>query len=116
MKLRDRIKELRCVKASEILPNPANWCTHPRAQQDAVRGILAEVGIAARAMRYSSRPGENILDLLGGSGSTLMAAERTQRRAFLTELDPLYCEVIVQRWEKFTGQKAERIAAEYADP
>ena len=46
MKLRDRIKKLVRVQASELLPNPKNWRTHPKAQQDALRGILAEVGIA----------------------------------------------------------------------
>lgn len=46
MKIRDRIKELRRVKASELLPNPKNWRTHPQAQQDALRGVLAEVGMA----------------------------------------------------------------------
>jgi DNA modification methylase len=51
------------------------------------------------------------LDLFGGSGSTLIAAEQTGRRAFLMELDPPYCDVIVQRYERFTGQKAERQAA-----
>ncbi len=66
------------------------------------------VELATRAIQYSSRPGENVLDLFGGSGSTLIAAEQTQRRAFSMELDPLYCDVIVQRWEKFTGRKAER--------
>jgi DNA modification methylase len=64
--------------------------------------------LAVRAMQYSSRVGENVLDLFGGSGSTLIAAEQTGRRAFLMELDPLYCDVIVERWEKFTGRKAER--------
>lgn len=44
--------------------------------------------------------------LFGGSGSTLIAAEQTGRRAFLMELDTLYCDVIVERWEKFTGKKA----------
>ncbi|MGE0481616.1 MAG: DNA methyltransferase [Phycisphaerae bacterium] len=68
------------------------------------------VELAARAIHYSSRPGEHVLDLFGGSGSTLMAAEQTGRRAFLMELDPLYCDVIVQRWETFTGLKAERSA------
>ncbi|MEK6675785.1 MAG: DNA methyltransferase, partial [Planctomycetota bacterium] len=61
-----------------------------------------------RAMTYSSRPGENVLDLFGGSGSTMIAAEQTGRRAFLMELDPLYCDVIVERWQKFTGKTAER--------
>ncbi len=46
MKIRDRIKELRRVKASELSPNPRNWRTHPQGQQDALRGILAEVGYA----------------------------------------------------------------------
>lgn len=67
--------------------------------------------LAVRAMQYSSREGENVLDLFGGSGSTLIAAQQTGRKAFLMELDPLYCDVIVQRFEKFTGTKAERIAA-----
>jgi DNA modification methylase len=65
------------------------------------------VELAARALEYSSKPGENVLDLFAGSGSTLIAAEQTGRRSFLMELDPLYCDVIVTRWEKFTGQKAQ---------
>lgn len=69
------------------------------------------VELAVRALQYSSRPGENVLDLFGGSGSTLIAAEQTGRQAFLMELDCLYADVIVQRWEKFTGQKAERMVA-----
>jgi DNA modification methylase len=62
-----------------------------------------------RALQYSSRIGENVLDLFGGSGSTLIAAEQTNRKAFLMELDPPYCDVIVERWEKFTGRKAQRV-------
>jgi DNA modification methylase len=66
------------------------------------------VELAARAMTYASKSGENVLDLFGGSGSTLIAAEQIGRRAFLMELDALYCDVIVTRWEQFTGQKARR--------
>ena len=62
-------------------------------------------------VRWKSRAAENVLDLFGGSGSTLIAAEQTGRRCFMMELDPLYCDVIVQRWEQFTGRKAERISA-----
>ena len=69
------------------------------------------VELAMRAMQYSSRPGENVLDPFGGSGSTLIAAEQTGRHAFLMELDPLYCDIVVQRWENFMGRKAERIPA-----
>jgi len=64
------------------------------------------VELAARALEYSSRAGENVLDLFGGSGSTLIAAEQTGRRAFVMEVDELYCDVIVRRWERFTGKKA----------
>ena len=64
------------------------------------------VELAARAMQYSSRPGENVLDLFGGSGSTMAAAEQTGRVAYLMELDLLYCDVIVERFEKLAGQAA----------
>ncbi len=70
------------------------------------------VELAVRAMQYLSRAGENVLDLFGGSGSTLIAAEQTGRKAFLMELDPLYCDVIVQRFEQFSGKKAERAAVD----
>lgn len=62
--------------------------------------------LAVRAIQYSSRQGENILDLFGGSGSTLIACEQTGRHAYLMEIDALYCDVIVARWEAFTGRKA----------
>ena len=69
------------------------------------------VELARKAIENSSKPGENVLDLFGGSGSTLIAAEMTGRSSFLMELDPLYCDVIVERWEKFTGNKAVRKVA-----
>jgi len=69
------------------------------------------VELAVRAIEYSSRAGENVLDLFGGSGSTLIGCEKTGRRCFMMELDPLYADVIVQRYEQFTGKKAERGAA-----
>lgn len=53
--------------------------------------------------------GDKVVDLFGGSGSTLIACEKTNRKCFMMELDPHYCDVIVARWEKFTGQKAELI-------
>ncbi|MBI5863718.1 MAG: site-specific DNA-methyltransferase [Planctomycetes bacterium] len=84
------------------------WTVKKVNPQSMVHLTEKPVALAARAIQYSSRPGENVLDLFGGSGSTLMAAEQTQRRAFLMELDPLYCDVIVKRWEHFAGRKAER--------
>jgi DNA modification methylase len=69
------------------------------------------VALAERAIQYLSQPRENVLDLFGGSGSTLIAAERTGRNAFLMEIDELYADLVVTRWEQFTGNKAERLAA-----
>ncbi len=84
------------------------WSVQKVTHQAMVHLTEKPVELAVRAMQYSSRPGENVLDLFGGSGSTLIGAEQTGRRAHLMELDPLYCDVVVERWEKFTGRKAER--------
>lgn len=62
--------------------------------------------LAVRAMQYSSIAGENVLDLFGGSGSTLIGAEQTGRNAFLMEIDTLYCDIIVDRYQRFTGEQA----------
>ena len=64
------------------------------------------VELAARAIQYSSRKGENVLDLFGGSGSTMAACEQTGRHAYLMELDEPYTDVIVERWQRLTNQKA----------
>lgn len=73
---------------------------------------MKPVELVERAIRNSSRPGDTVLDCFGGSGTTLIAAEKTGRRARLMELDPKYADVIVRRWEDFTGKKATREAAD----
>src|SRR5579872_1997953 len=60
MHIRDRIKELRRVRAAELIPNPKNWRTHPARQQDALRGILAEVGYAD-ALLAREVPGRGLM-------------------------------------------------------
>jgi DNA modification methylase len=94
-----------------IGPNNATdvWPVKKVNPQSMIHLTEKPVELAVRAMQYSSRPGENVLDLFGGSGSTLIGAEQTGRKSFLMELDPPYCDVIVTRWENFTGKKAERI-------
>ncbi len=64
------------------------------------------VELAARALTYSSKAGQTVLDLFGGSGSTLIAAEKMGRRARLMEIDPPYSDLIVRRWQEYTGRKA----------
>jgi DNA modification methylase len=84
------------------------WQIRKVNPQNMVHLTEKPVELAVRAMQYWSRPGEHVLDLFGGSGSTLIAAEQTGRRAFLMEIDPLYVDIIVRRWETFTGRQAER--------
>ncbi len=64
------------------------------------------VELAVRALQFSSKTGDNVLDLFGGSGSTLIGAEQTGRRAYLMELDSLYCDLICDRFQRFTGRPA----------
>ena len=70
---------------------------------------MKPVALVGRLIANSSRTGENVVDLFGGSGTTMIAAEQLHRTAYLMELNPVYCDVIIDRWEDFTGRKARRI-------
>lgn len=61
-------------------------------------------------IKNSSKTGDNVLDLFGGSGTTMMACEQNDRNAYLMEFDPRYVDVIIKRWEEFTGKKAVKIS------
>lgn len=65
--------------------------------------------LPSEAINNSSKKGQTVLDVFGGSGSTLIACEQLNRRCYMMELDPKYCDVIVKRWENFTGNKAKKI-------
>lgn len=73
---------------------------------------MKPIDLIAYLINNSSNKDEIVLDLFGGSGTTMIACEQTNRKAFIMELDPRYCDVIVDRWEKFTNQKAELINEE----
>lgn len=97
MKLRDRIKELRRVPASELLPNPKNWRTHPAEQADAMRGVLAEVGIADAVLARETEHGLMLIDghlradVAPGSIWPVLVLDVTEEEAdkLLATLDPL---------------------------
>ena len=80
-----------------------------RPQRNEIHPTMKPIELFAEEIRNSSRPGEIVLDLFGGSGTTIIASEQLGRKARVCELDPRYCDAIVKRWEEFTGQKAERI-------
>src|SRR5262249_45268462 len=93
---------------------PANvsdvWSVKRVNAQNTIHITERPVELSVRTIKYSTRPGENVLDLFGGCGGTLVAAEQTGRRAFLMESDPLYCDVIIARYEQLSGKQAERPA------
>jgi site-specific DNA-methyltransferase (adenine-specific) len=65
------------------------------------------IELCERAIRHATHNKEIVLDLFGGSGSTLIACEQLNRICYMMELDERYCDVIVRRWEEFTGKKAQ---------
>lgn len=67
------------------------------------------IALCSRAIKTSSRENEIVLDLFGGSGSTLIACEQLNRKCYMMELDEYYCQVIINRWEKLTGNKAKKV-------
>ena len=82
-----------------------------KPQKNDLHPTMKPVELVERALRNSSRPGNVVLDPFGGSGTTLIAAEKSGRVARLIELDPKYADVIVRRWEDYTGKKATRASS-----
>ncbi|MEP2726926.1 site-specific DNA-methyltransferase [Roseibium sp.] len=77
-----------------------------REEELAMHPTVKPVALVADAIRDVSNRGQSVLDVFGGSGTTLIAAEKTGRIARLMELDPAYCDVTIRRWEKLTGKSA----------
>lgn len=73
---------------------------------------MKPIKLIARLIKNSSRQGETVLDLFGGSGSTLIACEQLKRECRMMECEPKYVDVIIDRWERFTGEKAILIEGE----
>lgn len=84
----------------------ANAFKAERMEELKLHPTVKPVALVADAIRDVTHRGELVLDVFGGSGTTLIAAQKTGRLARLVELDPTYCDVIIQRWERQTGQSA----------
>lgn len=85
------------------------WKTPDHRSEDYEHPTQKPISLAARAIRNSSKEGDIVLDLFGGSGSTLLACEQSNRRCYIMEKDSRYCDVIIKRWEQFTGGKAAKV-------
>lgn len=76
---------------------------------DYVHATQKPIEVSATAIKNTTNEDDNVLDLFGGSGSTLIACEQLNRKCYMMELDPHYIDVIIQRWENFTGKKVIKL-------
>ena len=101
---RDELVDL-CQKLLESKV-PTTVIAEAKPARSDIHPTMKPIKLIARLILNSSKPGEVVLDPFGGSGSTLIAAEQTGRQCWMLEIDPHYCDVIIDRWETFTGKKA----------
>lgn len=85
------------------------WLAKREAGQDYQHPTQKPVTLHEKALKRCTKPGDVILDVFGGSGSTLIACEQMNRTALLSEIEPVFCQVIIDRWEAMTGQKAVKL-------
>ena len=99
---KDTLKKMLAEYPSDVIheDKPARSADHP---------TMKPVALMARQIFNSTHAGDIVLDPFGGSGSTLAACEQIHRRCAIMELDPVYCDVIIKRWENLTGRTAERL-------
>lgn len=81
----------------------------PKPQQSKLHPTMKPVALFANCIKDTTKDGDVVLDLFGGSGTTLIACEQLNRACRMMEIDEHYCDVIIARWEKLTGQVAERL-------
>ena len=81
----------------------------PRTQRNDLHPTMKPLNLVSKAVGNSSEENDVVLDIFGGSGSTLIACEQLNRCCYMVEKEPVYCQIIINRWEEFTGGKAEKI-------
>ena len=109
----DDIEKLTKEKAIERLKDLSQFTTaiyEDKPHRNDLHPTMKPVGLFKKLIRNSSREGDLVLDLFAGSGTSLIAAEEMNRRCLAMEYDPVYAEVIIQRWEEYTGETATKIA------
>lgn len=97
--LREALKELLSNEEPDVI-------REKKQLHNDLHPTMKPVRLIAKLIQNSSDKGNVVMDLFGGSGTTLIAAEQTNRTAYLMELDPKYVDVIIQRYENLTGEKA----------
>ena len=106
MKKEDMKKLLEQIMSDKV---PTTIITEAKPTINDLHPTMKPIRLLARLINNSSKKGENVMDLFGGSGSTLITCEQLNRNCYMMEYDPKYVDVIIQRWENFTGQKAVKL-------
>ena len=101
--LKDLVRALKQEKPDSVI-----YCDKPVKSE--LHPTMKPVKLIARLMVNNSRPGDICADIFGGSGSTIIAAEQLDRACYMMEIDPHYVDVIIDRWETFTGEKAVKVS------
>lgn len=116
--IEDAAVDYRKLKKDELLKlvleltrpsTPTTVVYEDKPTKNNLHPTMKPVKLMGRLIKNSTRQHETVLDLFGGSGSTLIAAEQLDRKCFMMEFDPKYCDAILARWEKLTGEEAEKI-------
>lgn len=102
-------KEELLNQLKSIYELPADVIYEKKPLRSELHPTMKPINLFGRLIKNSSREGEKVLDLFGGSGTTIMACEQLNRRAYLMEYDPHYVDVIIKRWEDYTGYKAVKL-------
>ena len=101
--------EMKTLLQTIYQETPTTIIDEHRPSKNTDHPTMKPIKLIGRLIRNSSKPGEKVLDLFGGSGSTLIASEELDRKCYMMEYDAKYVDVIINRWEEFTGRKAEKI-------
>lgn len=103
--------ELIKIISELIEETPSTVMDEKKPARNGIHPTMKPVALFGRQIKNSSKPGEIVLDLFGGSGTTIMACEELDRRAYVMEFDPFYADAIIERWEHKTGRKAEKVCS-----
>lgn len=102
-------EQLKDMVKTFLMVTPTTIIDEKVPQKDDLHPTMKPVTMIANQVRNSTRKGEIVLDLFGGSGTTMIACDQLGRRCYMMEYDPKYADVIIDRWERLTGGKAEKI-------
>lgn len=108
-------EELRDLLKSILTETPTTALYFEKPSKSVEHPTMKPVALFAKQIENSTRPGEKVIDTFGGSGTTLVCCEQLGRTCYSAELDPGYCDVIIKRWEKLTGEVAELVEVNHGD-